>query len=177
MPEIMEIRSAKVPRIVFLFGLAGAGKTFCGRLIAERLGYFCYDLDADSTPKMKQAIAEGRPFTDEMRDEFFAIVCQRIEALRKEHPKIIVMQAAYKERHRVLVSSLSDEMEMVWVDAPDALIVERLLGRGDAVSAEYADRIRANFEPPKGQCKRLLNDVSDGDLLWERFSKLFELEV
>ena len=60
--------SGKTPDYVFLFGLAGAGKTYCGRLIAEELGYFSYDLDVDCTPQMRAAIAEGRPFTDQMRD-------------------------------------------------------------------------------------------------------------
>ncbi len=91
--------SYSLPNILFLFGLSGAGKTFCGHLLSDRLGYFCYDLDRDCTPAMQEAIALGRPFTEEMRDEFFKIVCRRIEELKGEHSKLVVMQAAYKERH------------------------------------------------------------------------------
>lgn len=168
----MSSPSTTIPEIVFLFGLAGAGKTYCGKILAERLGYFCYDLDRDITPEMRGAIAERQPFSEKMRDDFFAVVCRRIRELRREHPRVIFMQAAYKERHRELVSSEGEGIQMVWVDAPDELIFQRLNDRGDQVSAEYASHIRANFEAPKAG-KRLLNDVSDGDILWERFQALF----
>lgn len=168
--------NTQVPDLLFLFGLAGAGKTFCGNLLAERLGYYCYDLDVDCTPAMRQAIAERRPFTDGMRDEFFAIVCKRIEELREKHLRIIVMQAAYKKRHRDLVTRQFPGLEMVWIDAPDALICQRLQARGDAVNADYATTIRSNFEAPSAG-RRLVNDVADSHQIWERFQALFDAKT
>jgi gluconokinase len=165
-----------LPQILFFFGLAGAGKTYCGNLISARLGYHCYDLDADCTPGMRQAIAEGAPFTDEMRDEFFAIVSQRIGELKALYPKLLVMQAAYKERHRDLVEAQHPGLRLVWVDAPDELIARRLHARGDAVSAQYATRIRANFQTPTSG-PRLVNDVADAEQVLARFLELFATEV
>jgi gluconate kinase len=121
---------------------------------------------------MREAIAEGRPFTEQMRDEFFEIVTQRIGELKEKYPKLLVMQAAYKERHRALVVSRHPGLHMVWVDAPDELISQRLQARGDAVSAQYASRIRANFEAPASGL-RLLNDVADPDEILARFQGLF----
>lgn len=161
-----------MPNILFLFGLSGAGKTFCGQLISEHLGYFCYDLDRDCTPAMREAVALGHPFTEKMRDDFFLIVCQRIDELKREHPKLVLMQAAYKERHRALIRGRHPEIEMVWIDAPDHLIQERLQTRGGGASAEYASRIRANFEPPVDSL-RLVNDVRDPKELYERLIGLF----
>ena len=161
-----------LPSLLFFFGLAGAGKTFCGNLISARLGYHCYDLDADCTPAMRAAIAEGRPFTDVMRDEFFTIVSDRIRKLRESYPKVLVMQAAYKERHRAFVASEHRGLALVWVDAPDELITQRLQARGDAVSAEYATKIRANFQPPS-EGSRLVNDVADPEQVLARFIELF----
>jgi gluconate kinase len=163
---------SQVPDLLFLFGLAGAGKTFCGTLLAERLGYYCYDLDVDCTPAMRQAIVERRPFTDAMRDEFFAIVCERVRELQAKYSKIIVMQAAYKQRHRDLVTGQFPALEMIWIDAPDALICERLEARGDAVNADYATTIRSNFEAPSVG-RRLVNDVVDPNEIWARFQALF----
>ena len=161
-----------LPVLLFFFGLAGAGKTFCGNLISERLGYHCYDLDADCTYEMRQAIAEGNPFTDVMRDEFFWIVSHRIGELKKKHPKVLVMQAAYKERHRAFVAFEHPSLALVWVDAPDELIMRRLQARGDTVSAEYATKIRANFQPPDAG-PRLINDVADPEQVLQRFVDLF----
>ena len=160
------------PSLLFFFGLAGAGKTFCGNLISARLGYHCYDLDSDCTPAMRAAIGEGRPFTDAMRDEFFVIVSDRIRELKGRYSKVLVMQAAYRERHRALVASEHPGLALVWVDAPDELITRRLRARGDVVSAEYATKIRANFEPPKGG-PRLINDVADPEQILVRFVDLF----
>ncbi len=162
-----------LPSLLFFFGLAGAGKTFCGNLISERLGYHCYDLDADCTPIMREAIATGTPFTDVMRDEFFGIVSRRIGELKQRYSKVLVMQAAYKERHRALVASEHPGLALVWVDAPDELITRRLQARGDAVSAEYATKIRANFQPPSAGA-RLINDVADQEQILQRFVELFE---
>jgi len=172
MVSLAQISGDKLPSLLFFFGLAGAGKTFCGNLISERLGYFCYDLDADCTSEMRQAIAEGMPFTDTMRDEFFEIVSQRIGELRQKHPKVLVMQAAYKERHRAFVASEHPGLALVWVDAPDELIRRRLQARGDTVSAEYATKIRANFQPPSAG-PRLINDVADPEQVLQRFVTLF----
>jgi gluconate kinase len=161
-----------LPALLFFFGLAGAGKTFCGNLISARLGYHCYDLDSDCTPVMRAAIAEGSPFTDAMRDDFFEIVSRRIGELKERYSKVLVMQAAYKERHRAWVASKHPGVALVWVDAPDELIAQRLQARGDAVSAEYATKIRANFQPPSGG-PRLINDVTDPEQLLARFNELF----
>ena len=166
------VSQEQLPELIFFFGLAGAGKTYCGKLLSAHFGYHCYDLDADCTSEMREAIAEGRPFTEELRDHFFAIVTQRIGELRLTHSKLLVMQAAYKERHRAMVVSHHPGLRMVWVDAPDELISHRLQSRGDSVSAKYASRIRANFEAPVGGL-RLLNDVADSDELLTRFKGLF----
>lgn len=172
MSSLSKIPEGDVPSSVFLFGLAGAGKTYCGNLLSNRLGYFCYDLDTDCTSDMKAAIAEGRAFTEKMRDDFFGIVSTRIGELKALHPRLIVMQAAYKERHRALVTAHHPGLAMVWVDAPDELISQRLEARGDSVSAEYATRIRANFEAPAGG-PRLVNDVADPEQILSRFVGLF----
>ena len=172
MVPAQQISGSNLPPLLFFFGLAGSGKTFCGNLISARLGYHCYDLDADCTPAMRAAISEGQPFTDEMRDEFFTIVSGRIRELRETHQKVLVMQAAYKERHRAFVASEHPGVALVWVDAPDELITQRLQARGDAVSAEYATKIRANFQPPSVG-PRLVNDVADPEQVLARFIELF----
>ena len=107
-----------------------------------------------------------------MRDEFFTIVSNRIRELKENYPKVLVMQAAYKERHRAFVASQHSGLALVWVDAPDELITQRLQARGDTVSAEYATKIRANFQPPSFG-PRLVNDVADPEQVLARFVELF----
>jgi gluconokinase len=164
--------SSAYPAVVFLFGLSGAGKNYCGRLFAPKMEYFFYDLDADLTPAMRSAIAEGRPFTDEIRDEFFDVVIERISQLKEVHPRLLLAQGAYKERHRIRVKNAHPGLEFLWVDAPDAVILSRIEKRGGGVSSAYASSIRVNFEAPTGGT-RVLNDGVSDELLWERFKACF----
>jgi len=167
------IRGPHLPKLVFLFGLAGAGKNFCADAIAEALGYEVYDLDKELTPRMKAAIAAKRPFTDDMRDEFFAVVNRTMGELKAKHPWLIVTQGAYKIRHRDHILREHPDVTFVWIDAPKHIIMERLTSRGDSVSPEYASTIAKNFEPvPDGY--RLLNDAIDKQTIVERFYELFE---
>lgn len=162
----------QVPSLLFFFGLAGAGKTFTAQHIASALGYKNYELDDDLTPTMREALAHGRSFTDEMRDEYFTLLKARIGDLKREFPHLILSQAAYKERHRRMIQDAHPELTFVWIQSPDALIFERLLKREAGVSAEYARRIHQNFEPPAAT-KSLMNDTSDTDVLLTRFQALF----
>lgn len=164
--------SLGLPDVVFLFGLAGVGKNFCGTILARRLGYFFYDLDLDATPAMKQAIKDGRSFTDEIRDEFFKVVCARMSEVKKSHRRVIFAQGAYKERHRAEVRTAHPGVEFVWIDAPDELIIGRLRGRAGQVSSAYASSIRVHFESPESGV-RLINDSPSEDDVVTRFVELF----
>lgn len=164
-------RSA-LPPMVFLFGLAGAGKSYCGELLAARLGYECCNLDEHLTPAMQQAIAEKRSFTEEMRDEFFEVVRDVISQRVKAGKPTIFFQAAYKERHRQMLKAAHPTLEFVCVTAPDDVIEQRLNTRGDWVGPGYAATIARNFEP-SAAWRVLLNDGASDDALVERFVGLF----
>ncbi len=164
----------EIPSLVFLFGLSGVGKSYVGRVLADRFGYVAYDLDSDLTPPMREAIAAHLPFTENMRDDFFDVVARRIKELAAVHPRLVLMQGAYKERHRVRVCQAHPAIRFVWIDAPKELLLQRLTARADAVSADYASKIMSNFEPPREEASlRLMNDTSSHDELARRFEALF----
>jgi gluconokinase len=168
-----ECLSPRLPNTVFLFGLAGAGKSYIGSILAERFGYTPYDLDNDLTPAIRQAIAAKDAFTDEMRDEYFDVVIRRIAELKALHPRLVLMQGAYKERHRSKIRQAYSDIEFVWVEAPQDLVGHRLTARADGVSPDYARAIATNFEVPPESSIRLLNDESSRDELARRFEDLF----
>jgi gluconokinase len=165
--------SDNLPPYIFLFGVAGVGKTYSGEAVSERLGLVSYDLDQDMTPAMRAAIAQGEPFTDEIRDEFFDVVCQRISELKAKHPQCVFMQGAYRQKHRDCVTRNHPDVVFVLVDAPEDLILQRLHGRGNKVSREYAATLRASFESPPPGTPFLLNDTCTREELIERFTGIF----
>lgn len=145
------------PPYVFLYGVAGVGKSFCAELLARRLGYKSYDLDQHVTPAMQAAAREDRSFTDEMRDEFFAIVSEKMKGVMAGDPRVIFHQGAYKERHRSFLKGLFPEVCFVEVTAPLQTVSERVSRRGNWVSPEFAAVLLKNFEASQAD-PRLLND-------------------
>lgn len=139
-----------VPPVWFLFGLSGSGKSYVGDVIARHTGWDIYHADEDITPAMKLALAESRPFTVAMRDEYFQLLAQKIRARQRPGKPLLVTQGAYKQYSRDFLQNQVPGLQFVWVDAPDALVVERLQHRQDGISTRSAVALRGDFEPPSG---------------------------
>jgi gluconokinase len=153
------------PSVLFLFGLAGSGKTFVGELLGRLSGRYVYEADQDLTPAMTGAIATGAPFTDAMRDEFFLIVATRINELRRAHRNLIVTQATYKQRHRDLIKAQVEHAAFIHITALDSIVIERLISRGDNITPEYATVMRANFEAPSSDCPTISNNGTAEEII------------
>jgi gluconate kinase len=154
----------------FLFGLMGCGKSHAGRLLAQHHGFFFKDGDDLLTPSMNLAIAEKRQFTDAMRDEYFAVIADYVLAEAPKHERIVVAQAAYKERHRRYLQSRISGLKLVWIDTPHSVCVGRLQ---TPEKRAYADLILPNFEPPPRGTATVKGDCSSDELV-ERLGKLLK---
>ena len=159
----IDLRAA--PSVLFLFGLAGAGKNYVGDLLAGLSGRYVYHADCDLTPAMHEAIRRGAGFTDQMRNDFFTIVAQRISELRYQHGPLIVTQAAYKQRHRDYISDTVGDVEFVHIVAPDEVIAARLRSRGDLITPEFSKVMRAHFELPEPMVKSIDNSATQDNVL------------
>lgn len=151
--------------IWFLFGLSGAGKSYVGDLISRRTGWPVYHADADLTAEMHLALAQASPFTDEMRDVYFA----RLPAFIRQHQQpglpLIVTQGAYKQRHRDYLRRHLPQLSFVWVDAPQGLILQRLSRRRQGIGPESAAALFRDFEPPVDGSCYVVNEGDDERVL------------
>lgn len=139
------------PTTLFFYGVAGSGKSFVANLVGDLAGWHVYEADDDISAAMKLALAEHRPFTDDMRDEFFARISLKIIELKKLHPQLAVSQAVYKQKHRDYLQDQIPAMDMVCVTASDQCIFDRITGRNKGISHASAKALRADFEaPPRG---------------------------
>jgi gluconate kinase len=174
MPQVnaQSLDLSRAPPVIFLYGLSGAGKNFVGDLIAQHSDYHVHHADTDLTPRMREALSAQKHFTIEMLDEYFSIISDRIMALRKLYPRLVVTQATYRMRHREYLSARIPLMELVWIDADDATIMGRLVKRGDAVTPEYASQMRAYFEVPHAHMKSIRN-VSDAKSVIGQLNELY----
>jgi gluconokinase len=142
-----ELKLKYAPQILFLFGLSGSGKSYVGELIAELASWHVYHADQDITQAMKLALAEQRPFTPKMRDEYFLLVAERMLTLRQRHKRIVVTQAVYKQKHRDQLMKQVPDMEMICIEASDQQIFQWLNCRDQGISGASAAALRMDFEP------------------------------
>jgi gluconate kinase len=156
---------SNAPSTLFLFGLSGGGKSYVGNLIGRLAGWHMYHADDDLTAEMQQALAERRPFTESMRDEFFVIVLEKILALQQKHSKLVITQAVYKQRHRDYLLTHVPAMEMICVTANETNIFQRIKRRDYGITIESAAALRADFEAPPTDYKIIVNDGDAADII------------
>ncbi len=162
-----ELDLSNAPSTLFLYGLAGSGKSYIGDLIAEMAGWRVYHADDDLTDEMYLALAECRPFTPAMRDRYFAIVVEKIRELQVRGGKLVVTQGVYKRRHRALLLHSLADMEMICVSADDTVIAARLSARDELanVNVNAAAALRADFEGPVSGERCLFNNSGASQLV------------
>lgn len=135
--------------LLFVFGSPGAGKTYVGRVLHEEFNYYSYEADDDLTEEMIKAIQEERLFTDEMRERYFKIIIKKLSSLIQQHKNVVATQALIKEINRKQILQALPQTQFLHVSADISNITQRLKLRGDWVSIEYANKIRAIFEAPE----------------------------
>ena len=59
------------PRLIYLFGMPGSGKSHVGRLLEMHYGYKYVDADAWLPKKMIETLEKGETFTNDMRGRIF----------------------------------------------------------------------------------------------------------
>jgi gluconokinase len=160
-----ELDLTHAPATLFLFGLAGGGKSYVGNLIGRLAGWHVYHADDDLTDEMKLALAERRPFTAPMRDTFFAIIVEKILAMQKIHPQLVVTQAVYKQQHRDYLLARIPNMELICVTAAEPIIFQRISSRAAGITIGSAAVLRNDFETPPEHYKIIVNDRDPQDIV------------
>jgi shikimate kinase len=149
--------------LVVLFGLAGAGKTYAGKLLSEQSSFYFWDADEVLTDEMHECIREKRSFTQEMRDRYFALVIERVKELCKAHENVVITQAFYKNKNREQVLSEFPDSLFIQVSVELKTLVQRLRKRNNSVDEEYANKICANFEVPTHRYYSINNDLENNE--------------
>jgi gluconokinase len=134
---------------IYLFGLPAAGKNYVGQILAEDFGYVFYDGDIDLTPEMREAVRNQIPFTEGMRDRYYARLIDRIGELRQTTSDLAFGQATFKERHRRQIAASFPDVVFVLVKADEAVRMARLRESNSDVTVEYARLIASFFESPE----------------------------
>jgi gluconokinase len=136
------------PRLVILFGLPGAGKSYAGRLLRDEFGYYLHEADEDIPEDYKRDVAAGQVVSDERRDAYHRRLIERVAGLRAEHARLAVAVPLLRDKHRHWIAERFPEAVFVLVTCAEAQWEARLRGRTHTVGLDYARKVVALYEPP-----------------------------
>lgn len=109
--------------VLIIMGVAGAGKTTVGGVLARKLGWSFYDAD-DFHPKENiEKINKGIPLTDEDRLPWLLAIRDLIRGLNE--PAVIAC-SALKQTYRDYLKEENKEVEFVYLKGSGDLIRHRL---------------------------------------------------
>ncbi len=147
--------------ILILFGLAGAGKTFTGKLLEKEFGWYFYDGDTDLPEDMRKAIEHAEEITEKMRDEFFKHLFESIQVLHRNHPRLVVAQTFLKEKYRVEMREKFQDVTFLLIEASENVRKKHLQGRKETtLDEEYVKKMDALFD--KGVGYEMLENNEEG---------------
>jgi gluconokinase len=138
------------PMVLILFGVAGAGKTTTGRLLAAKLGWDFYDADdlhsAANIEKMRALF----PLSDSDRTPWLEKIRALIENCIVSERNAVLACSALKESYRRYLTIDPERVKWVYLKGDPALLRERLKNRhGHFMNPGLLESQFATLEEPQ----------------------------
>ena len=115
--------------VVIIWGVAGAGKTTIGKLLAEQLGWKFYEGD-DFHPRANiEKMARGVPLTDEDRQPWLQKLRDLIERSLTSDKNAILACSALKKKYRDQLR-MNENVKFVFLRGDRKRIAEQIKHRG-----------------------------------------------
>ena len=133
--------------VLIIMGVAGAGKTTIGGLLARKLGWSFYDAD-DFHPKENiEKMNKGIPLTDDDRLPWLGAIRNLIEGLSA--PAVIAC-SALKQAYRDMLGEGGSDIRFVYLAGSMELIKDRLGQRkGHFAGAQILESQLSAIEEPE----------------------------
>ena len=115
--------------VVIVIGVAGAGKTTVGRIVAERLGWEFYDADDFHPEVNKQKMHRGIALTDDDRWPWLSAIRTLVERCLAENRPAVVACSALKQSYRDAIVGNAARVKLVYLKGSYELMAQRLARR------------------------------------------------
>ena len=129
--------------IIFVMGVAGAGKSTVGEALAQRMGWDFLDADDLHPDANKQKMRAGIPLSDADRAPWLRSVAEHVKTFIHSNKNAVVACSLLKQQYRDLV--FVSESRLVYLRLSRELAEERAKARHHAfmpatlVASQYAD--------------------------------------
>jgi gluconokinase len=133
--------------ILIIIGVAGAGKTTIGKLLAQRLGWKFYDADDFHPPKNIRKIKEGIPLTDSDRWPWLESILRFMD---ERDEQMVFACSALKQSYRDLLRKSRVHIEFIYLKGTKDVILHRIEDRkGHFARADILDSQFEDLEEPE----------------------------
>lgn len=136
-------------KTIIVMGVCGCGKSLVGSLLATKLGGVFEDGDDFHPPSNKAKMSAGTPLTDDDRWPWYAVLRQRIDAMRDTTSSYVLACSALKPiyRDKLRAQDADATLRFVLLDGSRELIAARLAARkGHFMPPALLDSQFATFE-------------------------------
>lgn len=129
--------------MIIFMGVAGAGKSVQGNLLAEKLNYQWLStgeyLRSNITPERKEGMLQGKLLADEeiidILKDFFDDIEDQNKAILDGFPRTLSQAKWLYEQHQAGKINIAD---VFYLNASKEVVLERLLGRGRSDDSKEA---------------------------------------
>jgi gluconokinase len=132
------------PPIIVVMGVAGAGKTTIGQLLAQRLACALLEGDSLHSAENVRRMAAGIALTDDDRRDWLIAIAARIAAAAKNGEALVVTCSALKRRYREMLRGDVAHLVFVYLSGDKSLVEARVNKRhnhfmpGSLVASQFA---------------------------------------
>jgi gluconokinase len=134
--------------VVIIFGVAGAGKTTLGKLLARKLGWAFYEADDSHSPANVEKMRAGIPLTDEDRWPWLESLRELVKRLDPKEDAVLACSALKHAYRRFL--RVNDQVKFVYLRGDYPLIANQLRKRkGHFMNSGLLKSQFADLEEPR----------------------------
>lgn len=155
--------------IIYLFGIACAGKTYIGELLARKYGFTFYDADAWIDENYMQEFKLTGSFSVDTRAHIHKEIANRITTFDR-NKSIVIAQASIKECNRQQILAANPDVIMVWVKADLQTLLDRAAKRNNYVTADSIHKMWKNFDIPKDKSTLIIDNGCEAVPLLKQLS-------
>ena len=130
--------------IVVVTGVAGAGKTTIGRMLADELRYRFSDADEFHSPANVERMRRGGRLGDRDREPWLAAMAHAIDGWLREDADVVLACSALKARYRARLIRDPLRMALVYLKVPPDVARARVSMRDSHFMP--ADLVHSQFE-------------------------------
>lgn len=155
-------------QLIILFGISGAGKTYTGKLLRDKFGFFFYEGDNDCTEDVREAIINAQTITDPMKQKYLEEVVASVRKLQKVHNKLVVAVALLKNWEYELFRKNFPEAKMVSVESTANIIEQRVCQRVEhIVNSEFLKTQFTRYQAPQIDHERIENTTDKEAIIYQ----------